>query len=78
MGDPLFRLGRYQEVQTAASHRRTGIAAALLSVAGAEAIAAGVEQLVIMTMAGSDGERVYARAGFRTVERIAVACRRPA
>jgi len=73
----LGRLGRYQEVQTAASHRRTGIAAALLSVAGSEAIAAGAEQLVIMTMPGSDGERVYARAGFRTVERVALACRRP-
>jgi len=74
----LGQLGRYQEVQTAASHRRTGIAAALLAAAGSEAIAAGVEQLVIMTMPDSDGERVYARAGFRTVERIAIACRRPA
>lgn len=74
----LGRLGRYQDVQTAASHRRTGIAAALLSAAGRAALAAGAEQLVIMTVAGGDGERVYAHAGFRTVERIALACRRPA
>jgi GNAT superfamily N-acetyltransferase len=73
----LGRLGRYQDVQTVASHRRTGIAAALLWAAGREAIAAGAEQLVILTVSGSDGERVYARAGFRPIERIVTACRRP-
>ena len=47
--------------------------------AGSEAGGAGAEQLVIMTVAGGDGdgERIYARAGFRAVERIALTCRRP-
>jgi GNAT superfamily N-acetyltransferase len=73
----LGRLGRYQDVQTVDRHRRTGIAAALLWAAGREAIAAGAEQLVILTAAGSDGERVYVRAGFRPIERIVSACRLP-
>ncbi len=71
-------LGRYQDVQTAQSHARRGIATALLAVAGGEAIAAGATQLVIMTAAGSAAARVYERAGFRTVERIVSACRLPA
>jgi GNAT superfamily N-acetyltransferase len=74
----LGRLGRSQDVQVARSHRRRGIAAALLSVAADEAIAAGVEQLVIKTLSNSDAERVYARAGFRTIERTVSACRAPA
>jgi GNAT superfamily N-acetyltransferase len=74
----LGRLGRYQDVQTAHSHRRRGIAAALLSVAADEAVAAGVEQLVIKTLSDSEAERVYERAGFRTIERMVAACRAPA
>jgi GNAT superfamily N-acetyltransferase len=73
----LGQLGRYQDVQTTPSHCRRGIAAALLSAAGGEAVAAGVTQLVIKTASASDAERVYARAGFRTVERIVSACRLP-
>jgi GNAT superfamily N-acetyltransferase len=74
----LGRLGRYQDVQTAQSHRRRGIAAALLSAAAAEAGGAGVEQLVIKTLSNSEAERVYERAGFRTIERTVSACRAPA
>jgi GNAT superfamily N-acetyltransferase len=74
----LGRLGRYQDVQTAPSHRRRGIAAALLSAAAGEAVRAGVEQLVIKTLSGSEAERVYERAGFRTTERTVSACRAPA
>jgi len=74
----LGRLGRYQDVQTAQSHRRRGIAAALLSVAAGEALGAGAEQLVIKTLANSFAERVYERAGFRTIERTVSACRAPA
>ena len=74
----LGRLGRYQDVQTAPSHRRRGIALALLSAAAGEAALAGVEQLVIKTPSGSEAERVYERAGFRTIERTISACREPA
>lgn len=73
----LGRLGRYQDVQTAASHRRRGIAAALLSAAARGAVAMGVERLVIMTAAGSDAARVYERLGFRVAEHTASACRKP-
>jgi GNAT superfamily N-acetyltransferase len=74
----LGRLGRYQDVQTAPSHRRRGIAAALLAAAAGEATTAGVEQLVITTVWGSDAARVYERAGLRVRERTASACREPA
>lgn len=72
------RIGRYQDVQTAPSHRRRGIAAALLAVAAGDAITAGIEQLVIRTVSGSEAERVYERTGFRTIERTVSACREPA
>jgi len=73
----LGRLGRYQDVQTAASHRRRGIASALLSAAARDALAGGVEQLVIMTDVGGDAARVYQRVGFRVAEHTASACRKP-
>lgn len=73
----LGRLGRYQDVQTAASHRRRGIASALVAAAGRRARTAGVDQLVIMTAAGSDAARVYERLGFTVAEHTASACRKP-
>jgi GNAT superfamily N-acetyltransferase len=73
----LGRLGRYQDVQTAASHRRRGIAAALLSAAASAAGAMDLQQLVIMTAAGSEAARVYERLGFRVAEQTASACRKP-
>lgn len=72
----LARLGRYQDVQTAPSHRRRGVASALLAAAG-EAALASVDELVIKTLVDSDAARVYHRAGFRTVERTMSACRPP-
>ncbi|HEU4733863.1 MAG TPA: GNAT family N-acetyltransferase [Kofleriaceae bacterium] len=74
----LGRLGRYQDVQTTPGHRRRGIAAALLAAAGRDALADGVEQLVIHTLTGSEALRVYERIGFRTIEVTASACRAPA
>ena len=72
----LVRLGalaRFQDVQTLAPYRNRGVASALLA-----ATAAGMrERLVILAQANSAGERVYARAGFRAVERTASACRYP-
>jgi GNAT superfamily N-acetyltransferase len=71
----LGRIGRYQDVQTAPSHRRRGIAAALLAASGDAALRAGLEELVIVALAGSAAERVYPRAGFRIVELVASAVR---
>jgi GNAT superfamily N-acetyltransferase len=73
----LGRLGRYQDVQTAASHRRHGSASALVSAAGRSARARGVDELVIMTAAGSEAARVYLRLGFAIAEHTASACRKP-
>lgn len=68
--------GRYQDVQTAATHRKRGIASALLAAAAREVLPA-IEQLVIVAEPESAAARVYERAGFRTIERIASACRYP-
>jgi len=67
---------RYQDVQTAATHRRQGIASALLAAAAREVLPV-VEQLVIVAEPDSPAARVYERAGFRTIERVASACRYP-
>jgi GNAT superfamily N-acetyltransferase len=66
-------LSRYQDVQTAASHRGRGIASALLATAAA----AATGELVIIAEPNSIAARVYERAGFRAVEQSATACRRP-
>ncbi|HEX4419100.1 MAG TPA: GNAT family N-acetyltransferase [Kofleriaceae bacterium] len=74
----LGRLGRYQDVQTTRSHRRRGVASALLATAAAAATArSGIEELVIQTVAGNAAERVYQRAGFRTIEHTVSAYREP-
>lgn len=72
---PLGALARYQDVQTAATHRGRGIASALLAAAAARA--AGVETFVIVAEPGSAAARVYERAGFRVAEHTASACRYP-
>lgn len=64
----LDRLARYQDVQTAATHRGRGIASALLAAA-AEHVT-GVEQYVIVAEPTSIAARIYARAGFRVAERM--------
>jgi GNAT superfamily N-acetyltransferase len=68
------RLARYQDVQVIATHRGHGIAAALLAAA-ARAVAA--DSVVIVAEPNSRASRVYERAGFRTVELTASACRHP-
>ena len=71
----LGRLGRYQDVKTARSHRRRGIASALLSAAARAMRSSGIEELVIQTDLGNVAARVYQRAGFRPIEQIASAYR---
>ena len=66
---------RYQDVQTRASHRRRGIASALLAAAAAALLEAG--ELVIVVAPESEAARVYARVGFTPVERVVSACRAP-
>jgi len=66
---------RYQDVQTAETHRGRGLAGALLAACAADA---RVAQVVIVAQPDSVAARVYARAGFRAVERSASACRYPA
>lgn len=65
----LDELARYQDVQTLPSHRRRGIAGALLATSMLEAFARGAERVVIIAEPDSEASRVYERAGFRTVER---------
>ncbi|MBA3819325.1 MAG: GNAT family N-acetyltransferase [Deltaproteobacteria bacterium] len=70
----LGEVARFQDVEVAASHRKRGIASALLAAAAANAPA---DTLVIVALSGSDAARVYERAGFRVIERTASACRYP-
>lgn len=70
-------LGRYQDVQTSPAYRRRGLARALLATAARDALSDGVERLVIVSDPDSDAARLYARAGFRVIERTASACRYP-
>ncbi len=67
-------VARFQDVEVAATHRKRGIASALLAAAAAEAT---VETLVIVADSGSNAARLYERAGFRVIEHTASACRRP-
>jgi GNAT superfamily N-acetyltransferase len=67
---------RYQDVQTAATHRKRGIAAALLAAAAREVLPA-IHELVIVAEPGSAAARVYERVGFRPTELTASACKYP-
>jgi len=71
---PLGRLARYQDVQTATSHRKRGIASALLATAAASPH--GAELVVIVAEPNSAASRVYERAGFRFAEHVGSACLR--
>jgi GNAT superfamily N-acetyltransferase len=66
---------RYQDVQTASTHRKRGIASALL-VAAANALLPVVKQLVIVAEQNA-ARRVYERAGFAVIETVVSACRYP-
>jgi ribosomal protein S18 acetylase RimI-like enzyme len=76
---PLATVARYQDVQTATTHRRRGFASALLAAAATAAMAPGlgIERVVIVAEPDSEASRVYQRAGFRVVEQTVSACRRP-
>ena len=65
----LGKLARYQDVQALPSHRRRGLAGALLALSAQEAFARGAERVVIIAEPDSEASRVYARLGFRSVER---------
>ncbi len=65
----LGKLARYQDVQTLPSHRRRGLAGSLLTLSSREAFTRGAERVVIIAEPDSEAARVYARLGFRTVER---------
>jgi GNAT superfamily N-acetyltransferase len=71
---PLDKLARYQDVQTAASHRKRGLAGAMLAAAARDLQA---EHYVILSTPGSDAERLYQKCGFRLAEHTVAACRRP-
>ncbi|MDQ3338643.1 MAG: GNAT family N-acetyltransferase [Myxococcota bacterium] len=72
---PLDRVARYQDVQTAATHRKRGIASALLATAAA---AVDVDRYVIVADPESDASRIYTRAGFTVIERMVSAFSAPA
>lgn len=74
---PLGDIARYQDVQTLPSHRKRGIAGALLAASARHAIDRGVDQVVIMAELDSAASRVYERAGFRVIEKMAWAVRAP-
>lgn len=71
---PLGTRARYQDVQTATTHRKRGIAAAMLATAARKVPGA---ELVIVAEPGSAAARVYERVGFTAIERLASACRYP-
>jgi len=75
---PLGALARYQDVQTAPAYRRRGIASALLAAAARHVLDQGVERVVVIAEPASEAARLYARVGFRTIERTTSACRYPA
>jgi ribosomal protein S18 acetylase RimI-like enzyme len=62
-------VARYQDVQTLPTHRKRGLASALLDASTQAAFARGIERVVIITEPDGAGARIYARHGFRTVER---------
>ena len=71
---PMGNVARYQDVQTAVAFRRRGFAAALLATAAREVPS---PRYAIMSAAGSDAARMYARVGFRVAELTVSACRYP-
>jgi GNAT superfamily N-acetyltransferase len=67
-------VARYQDVQTATTHRNRGIASALLRAAARRA---GCETVVIQVLPDSAAGRLYSRLGFKVIETVASACRYP-
>ncbi|HEY0250794.1 MAG TPA: GNAT family N-acetyltransferase [Kofleriaceae bacterium] len=71
---PTVNVARFQDVQTASTHRKRGYASALLAAAAA---AVPATTYVIVCEESSDAHRVYERAGFQIAERTASAVRSP-
>lgn len=71
---PLGDVARYQDVQTAATHRKRGIASALL---GEAAAAVPARRYIIVADPESDASRIYTRAGFTVIERMVSAFSAP-
>lgn len=68
---------RYQDVSTDPGHRRRGLAAHLLGVAGEWGRRRGCTEWVIVTETTNDAGRVYRRAGFAPSAGGTTAYRRP-
>ena len=67
--------GRFQAVETAAAHRRRGIASRLVAEAGRDAGENhGAEQLVIVAEAGYHALGLYESLGFEPKERVCGVC----
>jgi len=73
----LGNVARYQDVQTIAAYRGRGIATSLLVAAARDAFAKGMSRVVIIAEAGSGADRIYARVGFREIEKMASAVKAP-
>lgn len=70
--------GRFQVVDTAASHRRRGICSRLVVEAAHHAVETrGAERFVIAADAGYHALGIYESLGFRAVERVAAVCLLP-
>jgi len=69
------QFARYQDVQTLPTHRKRGIATALLAMSARAGFERGAEHVVIVAEPDSEGARIYERLGFRTLERTANARR---
>jgi GNAT superfamily N-acetyltransferase len=68
-------LGRFQYVHVAAPFRRRGLATAMVHAVASEGFARfGARTLVIMGDEGEPADGIYARLGFRPVERYVGAC----
>ena len=73
-----LEIGRFQSVETRASHRRRGICSALVSYALTSLRAAAPDALpVIVATTGGDAGRLYRRLGFEWVETETSALLRP-
>jgi GNAT superfamily N-acetyltransferase len=68
---------RYQDVETDADHRGKGLAARVISEAGAWAAERGCQELVIVTEADNPAGRLYRRLGFQPNLAGAEISRRP-
>ena len=69
--------GRFQAVDTAATHRRKGISSRLVVEAAGRAAEHGAKRFVIAAEPDYHALGLYESLGFQRVERVAGVCRRP-